>query len=367
MKKSIVKFICAGLCLGLLTGCSSSKNESTSSSDNNIVEDEVTTESTQSEQTSVTLKQAIDSDERTIWLMVNDVEEGKDADVVSMVLSQSGKLTVIDLGYDYKLGDFAKLNDDEIIDTVYNNLVQKNDENISEILAVTTASIETIPTDDEYVSLTGRNISEYLDGRISGEYSLDAFKKDMTDIKADLEQIKYPTLEELESPYKIGVYTDPSGNNTETEMIAYYEKQLYPGMVASMALETKSIQSDSDDSIDWQEKDYWILEEFVCETYNIYEESTAVLSQIKLYPDSIKITGTTYSPIQVYDSYYSGFCVESDFHADADYMLCRINTDVQFSLDEVGTEGIEIDNDELYDWDGLNDSNEFQFSTPGAW
>lgn len=192
---------------------------------------------------------------------------------------------------------------------------------------------------------------------------------DFTAIKAEIEKAKnecsnfvYPTSEDV---YQIAIYTDHTGNTTTKETISYSgivqvsnesssQFENIAGILEYIDYMNKEGMTDntSDEYDDvYANYEYYEYYEYllslckdVNEDGNTYIASGFGMGSPSAYvsDDPLKINlvngiDSTRGSTQIYDSYYGGYICEDR------YLITRSDNTVNFVLDPVGTEGIEVD------------------------
>ncbi len=169
--------------------------------------------------------------------------------------------------------------------------------------------------DNEIISYVKQTYEENMKETINYLINYQGKENKYTDeiLVTDMSSIFTPYLEKIEpAHWKLSIITDSTGNNTQTEIFAYQD-------FAPLSL-----------------GDY-------CIAGVTYIE----LSYIVPYESD---KGTT-NCFQVYDSWYGGYRAtgilsdSSETGNEVDgFLLTRVNTNLLFNLDEVGTKNIDIDN-----------------------
>ena len=323
-------------------GSNTSNTSNTSNSDHSL--------ESESQAETYTLSSSFSTASDSIWYYVSDDEIiGKDTEILKLFVFKDGELKIHN-NYDgnYSLGDFAKMTDEEIIQTL-----------------------------EEYQAEKEKNIQENVDNLIADydkllQMDLDLFDKvvsfedinfDFTAIKSEIEKAKnecsnfvYPTSEDV---YQIAIYTDHTGNTTTKETISY------SGIVQVSNASSSRFQEIAGtlEAIDYMNKE-GMTDNTSDEFYDVYLNYEYLLSLCKdvnedgntyiasgfglgspsayVSDDPLKINlvngiDSTRGSTQIYDSYYGGYICEDR------YLITRSDNTVNFVLDPVGTEGIEVD------------------------
>lgn len=329
-----------------------------------------------------TLSGSFSADSDSIWYyMDEDAGLGKDGEVESAYVFKDGILKRYEVDGSYTLGDFAKMSDEEIItslDELYAEHVAEiqpvfeQEKEVCEQLfeegMLEDFDIDFSPGDyteivRRYLVMTGREAEAY-------DFDFDIYQfledngleelmsrscKNMSVVKEAMEgyldQLNNCDLSETNiADCELAVYTDSTGNNTESEIIAckyikpekadiarsYFDE--YPRILPLVEDYSKEYPEFENEEM----KEYFGVYGVARYVVNDFE---ADFSEAASAYDRIEIAGpisTAEGSIQVYDSYYGGYYCGSD-GGSYGYLITRTADKVVFALDEVGAEGVEID------------------------
>lgn len=307
---------------------------------------------TKMEKTEYTLSECFSKEGTNIWYYIEDDEIiGKDARIREVYIFNDGALMRYD-GYGLKLGDVAKMSDEEIIAELENyhqskvqEWVQEQEERISLAEEVLAQGYFDQPYEEEYY---GPDDKIWID--VTGYKS--EYEKYLEDLKAfDYNMpYQYGTGDAIKMEYEIAVFTDPTGNNTEKQAVRFdYHKATLPSPGVDFYRDEtagKIVLNYSSKYID----NYYGYDI----NGNHYRGAYILrpLDQIEQYPNeedtscTYEFTGvydTTRGGFQVYDSNYGGYICEDWWACEGGSFITRLEKNMSFKLDDVRAEGILVD------------------------
>lgn len=264
----------------LLCGCGGTQENGTNDNTENNAANNNQNDNSVSEKTEYSLSEYLNNG-TSIWYVTNGY--GKDDSIRSIyVVDADG--TIYYCTSNWTLGEAEQKDDADIIATVKSNYEESMTNNINNIISTQNETLY-VWIDEEQVAV---------------KYA------------TDLASSYAPYLDNIKpANYKLIVESDSTGNNTESEVLAFQE------FAPISCFDTRG--------------DY------------DYNADTMYIGLSYLVPyESDK--GAT-NCFQVYDSWYGGYSISDacEEMSSKGYLLTRVSAPKVFTLDEIGTAGIEID------------------------
>lgn len=378
MKRTLIKVCCVLLIAGMLTGCGKKTGNAglgmKQQAGNESREADNGKAGKASKNEAIPLSEAFNPAYDVLWYSVERWEKGKDAEVRCVFKFVDQGVRVYPVNGEYTLGDFSKMQDNEIIEMLENTVNSKRTEKEAEqragfeekvgILKENVSwGLDNISSEDVFIDaikygLVGEDGEDWytqdmIEAAIQEEiqgYGYEQFYNDLTEIKEVLENWTYPSVKWEEAyPYQIGVYTDSTGNKTERAGFIYS-------------------YNENDGKIEWSEFGHCVIANVyalsgenvkldICDLYSRLHysmeqwreiDSLQVMQVVRSKPieertGAYSLLNPMEESVQVYDSFYNGYELSSGGMGERRCIICRGNQDVVYTFDEVGTEGIEVD------------------------
>ncbi len=355
-RKALFNAMLIGTLILSVTGCGKDSVSTESIRDESESTEEVDLKKGFAEETS--LSQCFKTD--AIWYYLKDDKEiGKDTYITKALVIKDGKVDVYNicsdgLGTYFTLGEAAKLSDEEMLIKL-----KELRENYWEAVASGMFGLK-----DLYQTMIDKEWFEHpiVDRESYGQYCTYDFTSLKDKVMEAMGKMTTKDFPEANPTYTITAKTDNTGNYVEEETISisgvgrFSEMKIGEGydFVSLVKLERDEIERymETINKLDPNgTNDVGICSHFAGES----EDNTCVLDANKYAvwyyapttdgSSSFTITGVPntygsggeYGAYRVYDSEYSGyFCGKHP-------LVTRVNSRVNFSLDTVKTEGIELD------------------------
>ena len=302
----------------------------------------------------------------SIWYYIEPTDGfviGKDMKVKNAYVFGNGKCSRFDVNGEYTLGDFSKMNDEEIVEMLKEH--QSSVGTMTELTAEEEACTQLL--DSGYLEDFTIAVPNWSDAGFEPNGQLTTTFENMSVVKNSIEAYQ-SKLEEVsekdmtEAICTLAIYTDSTGNNTSKEQISFEYNIIEPKAVARKLLNYMSnaevdlngYLTMTDQMISHGDAEYYDFEElcltygnWACECYDyllskfVVKEYDIEFEQSETKTEKMMIISPTDSSIsnpQIYDSYYGGFICEG-----RNYLLTRTGENTTFTLDEVGTEGVAVD------------------------
>lgn len=304
-----------------------------------------------------TLSSSFSTDSDSIWYYIKDDETlGKDATISKAFVFKDGEFKIYNFTSEkpYTLGDFAQMMDEEIIQKLEEYQLQEKEKvqaRVDELKRYYDILLQSGMLDAPVYALREGDANT----RIS--YDFTAIKADVENNRNELDSFIYP---ESEDTYQLAIYTDSTGNKTSTESIKYgglvevrHARDLI-NAINEERFDDKTWLDDYDINAEEENDLFYYFFSRLCDINeskgsdsNFYDMYTMGQFNVDMYSAYISDTidevvivngiDATRGSIQVYDSYYGGYFCEDG------KLITRSENTVNFKLDDVGTEGIEVD------------------------
>lgn len=376
MKKNWLKKLMAGVMAACmitsLAACGDTQTDGKTDSSNPGSTKEESGKEEEPEEVSYTFSEALAWDGIHIWYELNKNSNpiGKDSKVEFYYIMEDGELKVYANPVRHTLGELAKMTDEEIIAM----LESENQEAAREDVAVHLESAQQILKENGTVIMADNGYDRYWVSEVDYTPYLSIYEQyaaDLARYNRDVSNISY----------NLHINTDSTGNNTQTEeWLVSYDSLKKPEISVSVQFdETASILCDASisdrdtyfvmsdgtnvevrsreyygdgEEIDWPPMIQKTLEEPIIKNvlksgqfFYIHFYSGVENFSVEYNGEdwdersyTIHLLSGSYTNYQVYDCYYGGYFLKGDGH-----LLTRTGELTSFTLDEVGTDGIEID------------------------
>lgn len=383
-----------------LTACGSSSTEEETEAESADTEVSVS-----EEPESIPLSACVSGEAGEVWYLVENAEMiGKDSRVKTVYVFQDGTCSRYPMEQgetSYTLGDFAQMTDEEIISAAQASVDTAQQEELrayleteseaaaylldNDLIQDISISVE-VPTSDEVyemldqgnpTSVSYASLMAECSFFVSPEYAgttVPVECDNMSVVRDGVEnyanEINEILAGDLNQAFcRVAVYTDSTGNNTQSEVVAinyadmknsgiaqrlcqaypntpYTETPIEEGcyepllQLISQRGTLTTIQSSADvmlsiiDAIEGDGAESLKLGRYSVESVDITVNGHEYLSISG--PINTSIGGRP----QVYDSYYDGYYAENE-----GVFITRVEDGTQFVLDEPGAEGVEVDPD----------------------
>lgn len=333
MKRKIMLLFFVMIIL-IVCGCSPASDDSSNTD----------SKSSKSGDSEMSLSEAFSTENDSIWYHCyadDDDDVGKDTLINKVFIFKDGEFTVCervfmsedDELYGLSLGDVAKMSDDEVITMVKNAEEKKKSDQVTQPLLYAKNGCDYLFSQGFFDKVyQGKNGTTYDYSSIKGVYE---------EIRKSIENYKYK--DEPEN-YGFAIYTDNTGNTTDSETIAYTRYELNKEIYQELGFIFHEWGSQGQLDSDRLDMLYYYFRGL--SNPDIVSKATTIKSQhISKYIDVTGELQPSSGVVSIYEANYVGYSTNglSEGGAYLSGVLLTKSTGKKYVLDEVGAKGVVVD------------------------